>query len=197
MVLITSLLVSQLISLTDLMVSLTESFGFTDRVVGFTDRAVWFHESLVSLNESLVSLTESLDSLPELLDSLTESLVSLTESLVSLTESLVSLTESLVAVDGVWQPWSEWAACSTSCGDGRHGRNRTCEGPYYGGAACAGKGDEERDCFVIECPSQYSLPISCIQCPRICTHTIHFSLTYYVIQLITLRNPIGTAQQNY
>jgi len=70
---------------------------------------------------------------------------------------LVSLTESLVAVDGVWQPWSEWGACSTSCGDGRHGRNRTCEGPYYGGDECAGDWDQERDCFLIECPSELSL----------------------------------------
>ncbi|KAI0228003.1 hypothetical protein LSAT2_021491 [Lamellibrachia satsuma] len=46
----------------------------------------------------------------------------------------------------------EWDACSTSCGDGRQGRKRTCEGPYYGGAKCVGALDQERDCFLVECP---------------------------------------------
>ncbi|XP_060586807.1 SCO-spondin-like isoform X3 [Ruditapes philippinarum] len=55
-------------------------------------------------------------------------------------------------VHGLWKPWSEWTACSTSCENGTRSRNRTCDGPYYGGDDCDGKGYDVEACFLRWCP---------------------------------------------
>lgn len=41
-----------------------------------------------------------------------------------------------------------------TCGSGLQYRNRSCDGPRYGGAECAGAGEEQRDCGENPCPSK-------------------------------------------
>lgn len=60
----------------------------------------------------------------------------------------------LIAVDGVWLDWSEWSTCSVTCGNGTQFRNRTCDGPYHGGADCVGDLNESRDCSPRLCPGR-------------------------------------------
>ncbi|VDI26618.1 Hypothetical predicted protein, partial [Mytilus galloprovincialis] len=55
-------------------------------------------------------------------------------------------------VDGVWKVWSDWTDCTTSCGGGTSTRNRTCTGPYYGGADCEGVRIEDTGCNTNPCP---------------------------------------------
>ena len=59
------------------------------------------------------------------------------------------------AVDGVLTMWSEFYSCDVTCGGGIQWRNRTCEGPYYGGANCTESLEESRDCNMHNCPSMY------------------------------------------
>ena len=42
---------------------------------------------------------------------------------------------------GVWQPWLDWSACSSSCGPGRQHRSRTCRGRQ-----CEGTGIQSQPC---------------------------------------------------
>ncbi|XP_031724478.1 adhesion G protein-coupled receptor B1 isoform X6 [Anarrhichthys ocellatus] len=55
-------------------------------------------------------------------------------------------------VDGVWNEWSNWSSCSTSCSNGTTQRTRECNGPSYGGSECRGEWLETVDCFLGECP---------------------------------------------
>ncbi|XP_053393892.1 SCO-spondin-like isoform X2 [Mercenaria mercenaria] len=55
-------------------------------------------------------------------------------------------------VHGVWNPWTLWTDCSTTCENGTRTRNRTCDGPYYDGDDCAGAGHEIENCFLRWCP---------------------------------------------
>ena len=56
----------------------------------------------------------------------------------------------LIAVNGSYTPWTNWTACSTSCGPGQQLRHRNCTEPKpaYGGADCQGPGAEVKECFV-------------------------------------------------
>jgi len=64
-------------------------------------------------------------------------------------------------VDGIYTQWSQWGACSVTCGTGTHIRNRQCIGPFHGGRPCTdplnknGFGDatESENCFERACPS--------------------------------------------
>ncbi|XP_074627228.1 uncharacterized protein LOC141885237 isoform X4 [Acropora palmata] len=59
-------------------------------------------------------------------------------------------------IDGMYSPWSQWSACSKSCGYGIQTRKRTCTSPepQHGGRDCTDLGDPEnmRPCQVIQCP---------------------------------------------
>ncbi|KAA8591961.1 hypothetical protein FQN60_017335 [Etheostoma spectabile] len=55
-------------------------------------------------------------------------------------------------VDGVWNEWSNWSSCSTSCSNGTMQRTRECNGPSYGGSECRGEWLETVDCFLGDCP---------------------------------------------
>ena len=65
-----------------------------------------------------------------------------------------------LSVDGMYSPWSQWSACSKSCGYGIQTRKRTCTSPepQHGGRDCTDLGDPEnmRPCQVIQCPSKCS-----------------------------------------
>ena len=58
----------------------------------------------------------------------------------------------LRAENGVFTPWSQWSACSRSCGPGVSQRKRVCAPPEDGGAPCRGLYIEERACQVEACP---------------------------------------------
>ena len=62
--------------------------------------------------------------------------------------------ESSASVDGIWEEWTEWAACSVTCNNGTQVRNRTCTGPFHGGEPCPGAADEVKDCFPVHCPGK-------------------------------------------
>jgi hypothetical protein len=48
--------------------------------------------------------------------------------------------------------WSNWTECTKTCGTGVQTRNRTCTGPFNGGAECDGDADAKRDCNENLCP---------------------------------------------
>ncbi|XP_067679122.1 A disintegrin and metalloproteinase with thrombospondin motifs adt-1-like isoform X3 [Haliotis asinina] len=54
-------------------------------------------------------------------------------------------------VDGVWREWNEWSACSRRCDTGTQTRNRTCDGPYFGGSDCVGPTSDLRNCNTHTC----------------------------------------------
>ncbi|XP_013397757.1 SCO-spondin [Lingula anatina] len=55
-------------------------------------------------------------------------------------------------VDGIWEAWTEWNSCNVSCGGGIQSRQRSCDGPFYGGANCSGPAVEYQDCHTHPCP---------------------------------------------
>jgi len=56
-------------------------------------------------------------------------------------------------IDGTLAQWSDFSACSVSCGVGTKGRNRQMSAPRYGGAARpAGPLFEVASCFLKKCP---------------------------------------------
>ncbi|RUS87810.1 hypothetical protein EGW08_004409 [Elysia chlorotica] len=63
-----------------------------------------------------------------------------------------SCTLEMCPVDGVWQVWGPWDACSVSCGNGTQTRHRDCYGPFYDGDQCEGDANQTRDCMDRHCP---------------------------------------------
>ena len=57
-------------------------------------------------------------------------------------------------VDGVWQEWGQWRACSVTCGGSTHLRYRVCTPPKFGGLDCQGSGRDEKPCGEAECPGE-------------------------------------------
>ena len=57
-------------------------------------------------------------------------------------------------IGGQWTLWSQWSACSQSCGKGSVIRSRTCTNPrpQYGGADCLGSSSQKRPCYLRKCP---------------------------------------------
>lgn len=57
-------------------------------------------------------------------------------------------------VNGGFTTWSNWTECSASCGGGVSSRTRTCTNPIpmFGGASCADKPVETKDCNAQPCP---------------------------------------------
>ncbi|XP_061675917.1 adhesion G protein-coupled receptor B1-like [Syngnathoides biaculeatus] len=60
-------------------------------------------------------------------------------------------------VDGSWQPWSLWSACSKSCGGGVQQRSRICFGPFFGGHSCHGEREKARHCHEKRCPESHEI----------------------------------------
>ncbi|KAL8625610.1 hypothetical protein ACOMHN_043885 [Nucella lapillus] len=55
-------------------------------------------------------------------------------------------------VNGYYQAWSPWGACSLSCGGGIQHRNRSCVMPKYGGQPCRGAASQNQACNTHHCP---------------------------------------------
>mmetsp|Transcript_130765 Transcript_130765/g.279700 ORF Transcript_130765/g.279700 Transcript_130765/m.279700 type:complete len:658 (-) Transcript_130765:168-2141(-) len=52
-----------------------------------------------------------------------------------------------------WHDWTEWTACTKTCGGGARSRGRTIKmRPEYGGGSCDGGPVENGNCSVHECP---------------------------------------------
>ncbi|XP_018318532.1 A disintegrin and metalloproteinase with thrombospondin motifs 2 isoform X2 [Agrilus planipennis] len=70
--------------------------------------------------------------------------------------------------DGGWSDWSEWGACSRSCGTGVQFRTRKCDNPLpsYGGSECFGLSEEWRVCNLEKCPGPMT-DIRAQQCNRL------------------------------
>ncbi|KAH9492583.1 Hemicentin-1 [Bulinus truncatus] len=60
--------------------------------------------------------------------------------------------QQLCPIDGVWSTWSVWSQCSSTCGQGVQQRNRTCNGPLFGGSDCSGAVNETQTCNLYNCP---------------------------------------------
>ena len=59
----------------------------------------------------------------------------------------------LLTVDGEFTTWSDWGECDVTCGGGLQWRNRSCYGPFYGGAECEGNFTDSQECNTQNCPS--------------------------------------------
>ncbi|XP_072170585.1 uncharacterized protein [Diadema setosum] len=57
-------------------------------------------------------------------------------------------------VDGAWSNYSDWSACSVTCGGGMQTRTRSCSdpAPAYGGANCTGETEQTQSCGDVICP---------------------------------------------
>lgn len=56
-------------------------------------------------------------------------------------------------MDGEWNAWTGWSACSVTCGSGRETRTRHCNNPApeYGGKMCPGNTTESKSCYPAYC----------------------------------------------
>ncbi|XP_041843735.1 adhesion G protein-coupled receptor B1 isoform X5 [Melanotaenia boesemani] len=61
-------------------------------------------------------------------------------------------TEDSVSVHGVWDEWSPWSLCSSTCGRGYRARTRTCAPPQFGGDPCEGPEKQTKFCNIAVCP---------------------------------------------
>ncbi len=60
------------------------------------------------------------------------------------------------AVHGGWGAWTDWGACSLSCGGGVTLRQRKCNNPEpaYGGRPCVGQDSQLDYCNKEHCPGK-------------------------------------------
>ncbi|TKS69568.1 disintegrin and metalloproteinase with thrombospondin motifs 7 [Collichthys lucidus] len=58
------------------------------------------------------------------------------------------------SVNGGWAPWSEWSACSRTCGAGVQNAHRDCDNPVpkYRGKYCLGERRRYKTCNTTPCP---------------------------------------------
>ncbi|XP_030226860.1 adhesion G protein-coupled receptor B1 isoform X1 [Gadus morhua] len=59
---------------------------------------------------------------------------------------------ALIAVHGVWDEWSPWSLCSSTCGRGHRERTRSCKPPQFGGDPCPGPDKQNKFCNIAVCP---------------------------------------------
>lgn len=68
------------------------------------------------------------------------------------TEKTEGCNDFACPVDGKWTKWGAWEECTVSCGGGTKTRERSCDGPFYGGADCVGDNLETAECGTSKCP---------------------------------------------
>uniref|UniRef100_A0A673X1F7 ADAM metallopeptidase with thrombospondin type 1 motif 7 n=1 Tax=Salmo trutta TaxID=8032 RepID=A0A673X1F7_SALTR len=69
-------------------------------------------------------------------------------------EECVAVGHQPESVKGGWAPWSEWSACSRTCGAGVQNAQRDCINPVpkYGGKYCVGERRRYKICNSTPCP---------------------------------------------
>ena len=71
-----------------------------------------------------------------------------------------------IPVDGGWTGWTEWLACSVTCGTGTQQRSHACTNPppSNGGVICSGAPTESQPCATAPCPSMCTLKGTFVYC---------------------------------
>uniref|UniRef100_A0A8C6UQM0 Properdin n=1 Tax=Neogobius melanostomus TaxID=47308 RepID=A0A8C6UQM0_9GOBI len=71
-----------------------------------------------------------------------------------------------------WSPWSDWSACSVSCGEGVKHRKRKCSAQQECVLACPGDSEETQACPVLTCPDHggWSVWADWSECSGTCIH---------------------------
>ena len=94
--------------------------------------------------------------------------------------------------DRQYSSWSDWEACSVTCGNGTTKRTRTCTDGQYGGVACVGSTMETEEtaiCNDFDCPDcklfESFLPI-CEKIRPICTHKYLLTHNQFVLRALVL-----------
>ena len=79
--------------------------------------------------------------------------------LLKKTEKLNDNFDYLTSVNGQWNAWEGWEACTKSCGGGIQKRVRRCgnPAPANGGRDCIGAREQTAFCNQQACPSKYSV----------------------------------------
>ncbi|XP_062395734.1 adhesion G protein-coupled receptor B1 [Sardina pilchardus] len=71
----------------------------------------------------------------------------------SLREQRPCNNSAVCPVNGVWEEWSPWSLCSSTCGRGERERTRTCKPPQFGGEPCTGPEKQKKFCNIAVCPA--------------------------------------------
>ena len=68
---------------------------------------------------------------------------------------------TLLSVDGVWEAWGAWSACSQTCGGGFQVRRRKCGFPVHAsqGDWCPGRGTGTQTCNPQNCTTTYVITL--------------------------------------
>ena len=90
------------------------------------------------------------------------SFLSLLPPLSSLLLSSPTLSLAIPAVHCVWEPWTDWTACSLPCGGGLQFQTREKQVEKYGGRPCEGPPVQNRTCNTHFCPSKGLTIAPCI-----------------------------------
>ncbi|KAM8883109.1 adhesion G protein-coupled receptor B1-like isoform 2-T2 [Synchiropus picturatus] len=70
----------------------------------------------------------------------------------SLRENRPCNNTAVCPVDGIWDEWTPWSLCSSTCGRGFRDRTRTCKMPQNGGEPCRGPSRQTKFCNIAVCP---------------------------------------------
>ena len=85
-----------------------------------------------------------------------------------------------IPVDGGWTAWTEWVACSVTCGTGTQQRSHACTNPppSNGGVICSGPPTESQPCEAAPCPSMCSLKGTFVYCSLLQTKVFLLCMRY-------------------
>lgn len=61
-------------------------------------------------------------------------------------------TKAACPVDCKWNDWSDWTACSATCGSASRYQQRTMQAAQFGGHNCSGLPTKSEDCNYVLCP---------------------------------------------